>query len=392
MNAKFPVKEYAGANRRFKSSYFKEHPWLHWDNLKEAVYCQPCFNVHVLGLKLLSLNKHGDQAFSSIGYQAWRTPTVDFKKHENSAKHHECVQKWLHHVSGKDVNVQLSDLKRKEQQSNMKALVHIFKTVQFLSRQGLSFRGHTESEGNFLQLMHLLSSNDPDLQAYLDSSSKRKFLSPDNQNEILTTCSHAVLRQIIADVEGAKYYALIGDETTDVSRTQQMSICLRWIDSSFSVHEDFVGMYEVHKADSQQLSRILLDVIMRFGLSVKNLRGQGYDGAAVMSGSNSGVAKRISELESRAVFVHCSGHSMNLAVQDAARNVQLIRDTIEFVKDVVNYIRASPLRLRVFETIRQQEIGASGETISVTSLRPLAPHDGLSACEASSQCLIIMQP
>lgn len=165
---------------------------------------------------------------------------------------------------------------------------------------------------------------------------------------------------------------MIGDETTDVSRMQQMSICLRWVDSSFAVHEDFVGTYEVHKADSQQLSSILLDVLMHFGLNINNLRGQGYDGAAVMSGSNSGVAKRISDLESRAVFVHCSGHSMNLAVQDAARNVHLIRDTIEFVKDVVNFVRASPVRLRVFEGITQ-EIGTLAEASSTTSLRPLCP-------------------
>jgi hypothetical protein len=372
LDAKYPPKEYAGTLRKFNPTFYKQYPWLHWDNAKEAVYCQPCFNVHKLGLRLLSSKKHGDEAFSSTGYHTWRTPTVDFKKHEKSAKHLECVQKWHQHVSGTDVHVQLSEAKRKEQQSNKRALLQIFKAVHFLARQGLSFRGHVESEGNFWQMVQLLSASDSDLHAFLESGNRRKFLSPDNQNEILRTFSQAVQREIISHVKGAKYFALIGDETTDVSRMQQMSICLRWVDSSFAVHEDFVGMYEVNRADSQQLSSILLDVLMRFGLSINNLRGQGYDGAAVMSGCNSGVAKRISELESRAVFVHCSGHSMNLAVQDAARNVHLIRDTIEFVKDVVNFVRASPLRMRVFEAIRH-EIGASAEASSASSLRPLCP-------------------
>lgn len=167
LDAKFPSKEYAGALRKFNSTYFKLYPWLHWDNSKEAVYCQPCFNVHKLGLKLLSSKKHGDEAFSSIGYQTWRTPTVDFKKHEKGAKHLECVQKWRQHVSGTDVHVQLSDAKRKEQQYNKKAVFQIFKTVQFLARQGLSFRGHIESEGNFWQMLHLLSAGDSDLHAFL---------------------------------------------------------------------------------------------------------------------------------------------------------------------------------------------------------------------------------
>ena len=36
-----------------------------------------------------------------------------------------------------------------------------------------------------------------------------------------------------------------------------------------------------------------------------------------MSGTKNGVAKLISEEEPRAVFTHCYGHSLNLAVGDS---------------------------------------------------------------------------
>ena len=58
-----------------------------------------------------------------------------------------------------------------------------------------------------------------------------------------------------------------------------MCICFRWIDEDFHIHEDFMGMYEVDKADAATLSSLILDVITRFGLDVNNMRGQGYDGA-----------------------------------------------------------------------------------------------------------------
>jgi hypothetical protein len=61
---------------------------------------------------------------------------------------------------------------------------------------------------------------------------------------------------------------------------------------------------------------------------------------------------------------------MSLAVQEAARNVPLVRDTLELVKDVVNFIRASPLRLRTFDAIRAQF--DTGD-MRVTSLRPFCP-------------------
>jgi hypothetical protein len=150
-----------------------------------------------------------------------------------------------------------------------------------------------------------------------------------------------VFRKISANVVSAKYYALIADETTDVARKQQMSISLRRIDLFLGIQEDFVGMYEVEKADAVHLSGMLLDAIKRLGLDISNIHGQGYNGASVMAGSQSGISKRISDTESRALFVHCSGHCMSLAVQDAARNIALVRDTIEFVNCKLIYASIS---------------------------------------------------
>jgi len=369
-NREFPSKEYCGKHRRFKETYFDNHKWLHWEETEQSVYCHPCRNIRVLGLSLLAADRSGDNAFTVNGYQSWRTPTTDFQKHERSEKHKECVAKWVHHISGTDVNTQLSAEKSKQQITNMHALEKIFRTTVKIARQGLSLRGHVEDEGNFMQFLHLVAEDNVDLQTYLASSQRRKFLSHDNQNEILSVLSHQVLRSIVQNVLTAKHFAIIADETTDESRKQQMSICLRWTDEDFSVHEDFMGMYEVAKADAETLSSLLLDAITRFGLNVKHLRGQGYDGASVMAGNETGVATRITAIEKRAMFVHCSGHCLSLAVQDAARNVPLIRDALELVKDVVNFIRSSPLRLRNLQSLRQQ---FCEEGTATPSLRPLCP-------------------
>lgn len=352
------------------ASYFDKYPWLHWDESQQAAYCHVCRNVRILGLKLLTSSKHGDNAFSSSGYQTWKTPTLDFNKHENSEKHRECTQKWLHHVKGTDVDTLVGNQKRKEQLANSDALRKIVDCVLFLAQQGLSLRGHNDEDGNFMRLLQLLSQDNSNLKAYLMSEKRRKFLSHDNQNEILKILSHEVLRKIVANITAVKYYSLIADETTDSSRLQQLSISLRWVDSKFIIHEDFLGLFEVDKADADHLSVMLLDVLRRFGLDIKNIRGQAYDGASVMAGIQNGVAKRISDLESRALFVHCSGHCMNLAVQEAVRCVPMVRDAIDFVKELVNFVRASPLRMHIFDSIKSS-LGI--EVASSTSLRPLCP-------------------
>jgi len=200
---------------------------------------------------------------------SWRKQ--DFQKHENSERHCECVEKWRQHCKGTaiDVIVQLSN-RNEEQKANRSALMNIITSIQFLAR----LRGHDE-----------LRSNDiPSLSFFLNGKVRRKYLSRENKNEILKLMADTVLRGIISRVSDAKYFSVIGDEITDVAGKQQLGICLRWVDKDFFIHEDFVGLYEVNKADACHLSTFLLDVLTRFNIDVHSLRGQGYDGTAVMSG------------------------------------------------------------------------------------------------------------
>ena len=88
---------------------------------------------------------------------------------------------------------------------------------------------------------------------------------------------------------------------------------------SLDVHEDFIGLYSIDNTESQTLVKVIKDVLLRMNLSVQNIRGQCYDGASVMKGHRAGVAKVISDLEPRAVYTHCYGHSLNLAVCDSVR-------------------------------------------------------------------------
>ena len=82
------------------------------------------------------------------------------------------------------------------------------------------------------------------------------------------------------------------------------------------------------------MSVIIQDILVRLGLSVSNLRGQGYDGCSVMAGCDN-IAARIKQLESRAVFVHCTACYMNLTIQEAASTVVMIRDCLSPVHDLV---------------------------------------------------------
>ena len=55
--------------------------------------------------------------------------------------------------------------------------------------------------------------------------SQAKFTSPDIQNEMLSIMALTILRQIAGEMSG-KWFMLMADETTDLSNTEQMILCL----------------------------------------------------------------------------------------------------------------------------------------------------------------------
>ena len=50
------------------------------------------------------------------------------------------------------------------------------------------------------------------------------------------------------------------------------------------------------------LKKLILDMLLRYNLQLKNCRGQCFDGAANMAGRRAGVATKIREFESRAIY------------------------------------------------------------------------------------------
>ena len=61
----------------------------------------------------------------------------------------------------------------------------------------------------------------------------------------------------------------------------------------------------------------------------QKLRGQCYDGCSTMARARTGVAVKIQEVEPRAVFTHCYGHALNLAVSDTITKLPRMKDCLD---------------------------------------------------------------
>ena len=174
--------------------------------------------------------KKAEGAFSTDGFQKWKNATLAFRNHESSISHRDATIKWAHYTKSQSVAAQLNV----EQECARSCLLKIISTLQFLARQGLPLSGHQESDGNFIQLLHLRCNDSPELLQWLERRSN--WTSHEIQNEIIELMAHSVLRKMLCSIRANKYFSIIVDEATDCSFKEQVSLCFRHVDTNTLVN------------------------------------------------------------------------------------------------------------------------------------------------------------
>ena len=87
--------------------------------------------------------------------------------------------------------------------------------------------------------------------------------------------------------------------------------------------------------DATTLVSVIKDAMVRINLPMSKVRGQFYNGARVMSGIWSGVAKQIANIEPRAIFTNCCGHALKLAVADTVKQSKIMRNALETTYEII---------------------------------------------------------
>ena len=177
-----------------------------------------------------------------------------------------------------------------------------------------------------------MSEFDPIMRELLENPKNTvKYLSPTIQNELITTLSNSLERQLILEIKSAPFYSVIIDTTQDMAKVDQLSLTIRYAklihDESgrpkeVQIKETFLGFYECRSQTAANMSEQILQLLRDKQLSLDRCRGQGYDGASTMSGVYGGVQKRLLDQQPLAIYVHCATHNLNLVLNDAVSAVR----------------------------------------------------------------------
>lgn len=163
---------------------------------------------------------------------------------------------------------------------NRNMLRIMFSSLLFLAKQGPTFQHYENEKGNYLQLLHLRSTNVSQLKHWLSRSTN--WTSHEVMNEQLNLLSRQVLSNIVQKVKENYYFAILMDETRDMSHQEQVSICIWTVNQNLEVYEFFIGLYQVSITDAETIVKVATDILQRLDLKFHQLRFQCFDGASNM--------------------------------------------------------------------------------------------------------------
>ena len=122
---------------------------------------------------------------------------------------------------------------------------------------------------------------------------------------MITTVGAIILNNLSQEIRNSKYFSFMSDEAADISNKENPSVVIRFLDSTKTVREEFVGFYFCEDVTTgAAIKDLIIGAVVELGLSMDDCRGQCYDGAGNMSGRLNGVSSLLRAEHNMAIYVH----------------------------------------------------------------------------------------
>ena len=295
-NFKFP-KDCGDKGRSFQSKWLKERPWLAYSEKLDAAFCLHCISFEIRGGK----NVNKTSYLVKVPFRNWKKAKEQFKHHEEKSNYHAMASEQfqafnkLMNQKSMGINLQLNAILQENITRNREVLADLVKIVLCLARQNIPMRGHRDDDislclhgnpGNFKAILDLaIDLGCSRLTEHMRNAPRNAtYRSKTVQDEVLELCGKEVTRKIIIEVKTARQFSILADETSDISKKEQMPLVLRYVGQQERAKERLIKVVDVDKGlDGKSISKKITDEIDQLGLDMGNARGQGYDGGGKSS-------------------------------------------------------------------------------------------------------------
>ncbi|XP_066395765.1 uncharacterized protein [Miscanthus floridulus] len=321
---------------------------------KDSAFCFICY---------LFKKGSGSKTFIVDGWNNWNIGNTALLKHSGSRAHKAAQERYIGFMNPKvAIDYNIDKWSEEELRLYKKRLTYSPRCIKFLLHQGLAFRGHDESEessnrGNFIELLKFLAGNSEEVNKYVlnNAPGNCTLTSPKIQKQIIHCCAIETRKKIIEEL-GDEPYAVLADESSDISHKEQLALCLRYVDKLGRPCEHFIGIVHVDDTTSLSLKKAIEVLLVSNGLSMQQIRGQGYDGASNMKGDIKGLKTLIMQESPSAYYIHCFAHQLQLVLIAVAKGNTDCKTFFDQVSILLNIVGVSCKRHDMLRNARLENV------------------------------------
>lgn len=217
-------------------------------------------------------------------------------------------------------------------------LKKLFEIAYFVAKLELPFTTYENLCG--LEMKHGVDLG----QTYRNDKACKNFVLTISENvkcdltDLLTSC---------------RFIGVMADGVTDVGTREVEDVYVRFLENGEASNK-FVGLKECPNAKAPGVLQAIGEAVKGVDENWKQKTvSLGSDGASVMVGKNSGVYALLKREIPYLLSLHCVAHKLELAFQDAAKDVVLFREAKELLQGLWKYYHYSPKAVRELKELAQ---------------------------------------
>ena len=242
----------------------------------------------------------------------------------------------------------------------------VFACLYFLVKQKIAHTTNFEPLLDFLEFLGL------HVKSKIRVTKIATYTSRKSIQEMVSILSEVIENRILRNLKESNHMAIMFDESTDCTITEQLVIHCRYIvkdtgelQSYFLKVIDVLGPSETEdtdgEGDTQRVVSLSADAITTrickylkddIKVDMNKIRGIGTDGASTMMGCRNGVVAQLKRITPSAIGVHCAAHRLNLASSQAGESVPYINKFNVIIRQLFDFYANRAVRTAGLEAIQ----------------------------------------
>ncbi|XP_028394445.1 uncharacterized protein LOC114518638 [Dendronephthya gigantea] len=269
------------------------------------------------------------------------------------------LQKTKHIDAQLDKKIRAAQIQEsQDMEYNRQIITILLDVAKTLARQALPFRGDSNEDGNFMQVVLLLSRHVPNLKRWICDKRLNPYhatyLSPQSQNEFISLLEKELRVRVVEDVKCADMFSVMADTTPDEEHTDRLSVVLRYVSPNGEPRERLLDVTKTEDKTGHGQAQDIISTIKRSGLNTDSLCFQSYDFAAAMSGEFNGAQKHLSDLVGREIpYVPCQAHRCNTVLEHGCNASPIIQEMFEVLQALNVFFTSSTKR---FQPLKEEVV------------------------------------